>query len=66
MYYAVVFEAIPSGLLQLCVSDVDLNIKLDGVNILDIKCNNDFLRQICRPFRIPNQSPIRFVRFRLK
>ncbi len=32
---------------------IDLNIKLDGVSILDRKCNNNFLRQICRPFRIP-------------
>lgn len=32
---------------------IDLNIKLDGVSILDRKCNNNFLRQICWPFRIP-------------
>lgn len=59
--YAVVFDAIPSGLLQLMrAADAfdlnitnDLNVKLDGISILDKKCNNNFLRQICRPFRIP-------------
>ena len=59
--YAVVFDAIPSGLLQLLRSanavdlnvTFDFNLRLEGISIVDKKCNNNFLRQICCSFRIP-------------
>ncbi len=49
-----VINAIPSELRQLLGNDIDekpnldFSLKLEGINIKETKCNNNYLRMICQ------------------
>lgn len=64
--FAVVFDAVPSGLIQLLSGNVSSeaipiyinnHLSIDGVNIIDKKINNFYIRELCRITLLPKCKP---------